>query len=125
MVALSVMNNVEIDVLGTGVLQPGYGQYKIDAPTLTWKEDRWLIGWAPWIGYGRTSMLESHLLLSHQGLTVFLRGPHKESDGQMYDLTGAEFFPPGCGRLVKAGEVIGMQFLVSNTGYPTTPCGGQ
>ena len=124
--AINGTTNIEIDVLGTGILTPSYGSRPSLATTsLYWPEDRWLLGWSPWIGFGRATILESHLILRHNGTSVFVRGPHKESDGQMYDLTGSEFFPTGTGRLVKAGETVGIEFLVSNTGYPLTPSGGQ
>src|SRR5258708_6889243 len=120
------MTNVEVDTLGTGVLAPPSGtppQYA--NVTLTWSEDRFLIGWAPWIGYGKQCEIESHLILYAGGHQIFLRGPHKESGNQIYDYTGSDFFPAGYGRFVPKGTVITLQFLVSNTAFPGVPIGGQ
>ncbi len=120
------MQSVEVDILGTDVLKPALGQIQTENADLTWPEDRYLIGWSPWIGYGKGSVLESHFILIHNGTQLFLRGPHKENPVTMYDCAAtAEFFPAGTGRLVHAGEKVSVQFLVLDTGSQPGQIGGQ
>ncbi len=123
---VAAMQNVEVDVVGTGVLKPDLGKIQTQELDIIWQEDRYLIGWAPWIGYGKGSVLESHFILMHNGVQLFVRGPHKENSSVMYDCANpSEFFPDGTGRLVRAGEKVTMQFLVLNTGSQPGQIGGQ
>ncbi len=120
------MYHVEIDFLNTPVLAPVSGSPPVfNYQQLTWPEDRFLIGWAPWMGFGKGSELESHLILYAAGVQCFLRGPHKEGSPEMYDITGSEFFPEDFGRFVPKGGVITIEFCYSNTSVPGTPVGGQ
>ncbi len=120
------MYHVEVDFVNTPVLAPASGAPPVfNYQAFSWPEDRFLIGWDPWMGFGKQSELESHIVLYAEGIQLFLRGPHKESPNQMYDITGAEFFPSGYGRFVPKGGVITLEFLYSNTSSPGVPVGGQ
>ena len=120
------MNPIQVDRLGTGVLSPNLGQIATETQQITWPENRWLVGWSPWIGYGRGTVLESHLILFHGTTQLFVRGPHKEGPSFMYDCaSNCDFFPSGSARFVKAKEVVSIQFLVSNTGSNPPAVGGQ
>lgn len=123
---MSTLTEIQVSRLGTAVLRPTDGKFATVRVELEWPEDRYLIGWSPWIGYGHGSVLESHLILLHDQEQLFVRGPHKESGAVMYDEAQiADFFPAGTGRLVKAGEKVALEFLVVNIGTPPAKMGGQ
>lgn len=125
-----MMVNIEIDFVTTpvGSDQTPAGHTDINIP-VTWPEDRWLLGWGPWVGWGKGSVGEGHLALLITGpdggfLPLFMRGPHKESNAVMYDLAACcDFFPSGYARFVKAGEQLILQLHYSNLG--TDPFGIQ
>lgn len=121
------MNRVEVDILGTKVLWVKAGEAAVvERNTLTWPEPRWLIGWAPWMGYGSTHCFESHYMLQHNGTSLFVRGPHRDSGATMYDeAKGSEFFPPDHGRYVAAGEPVSTEFLINPLGPIGSLVGGQ
>lgn len=113
--------NVETDVLYTDVLSPVSGQRLSAEVPLNWLEDRYLIGWSPWLGFGHGNVIEAHCILIHRSAgkpdaQLFLRGPHKETN-VMYDLCRADFFPAGHGRFIPKGDQVLISFLVANVSY--------
>ena len=114
------MTNVLYDYLPTDGVVPvlGEGPVVTTSAPLTWPQNRWLIGWSPWIGVARGTIFEGHLILLVNGARIFLRGRHKEVDA-MYDVgKSPDFFPFGYGVFVPAGTPIALQLLATNTGTP-------
>jgi hypothetical protein len=114
-----LMQNVEVDFLVTDIVQKSDTVYK----QLTWTEDRWVIGWGPWIGVNKGNVFEGHLALSHvitsdpEVVTgLFMRGPHKENEAAYDYAQNCDFFPEGTGRLVKAGEPMVLTLHCTDTG---------
>jgi hypothetical protein len=119
--------DVQVDFVETVVLRPIYNQAPlvINVPLAhPWTQARHIIGWSPWVGLNRGSIVEGHLILRVNSQQVFLRGPHKEAGLAMYDETGADFFPAGTGYPVRPGDQVSIQFLLSNTSN-ANPAGGQ
>jgi hypothetical protein len=123
------MLNVEVDFLVTDVVLKTDTVYaRFTAP-----EDRWVIGWGPWVGVDKGNVFEGHLALSHVAAAdgtvtgLFMRGPHKEADSVMYDVAGnCDFFPTGTGRFVKAGDQLLLTLHCTDTGsLPPQPFGVQ
>jgi hypothetical protein len=119
------LTNVEPDFLCTDVLTSTI-KPTIQEKELSWPEDRYVVGWNPWIGYGKGGEFESHLILLHEipgpngtppiDVQLFARGPHKENQSVMYDeAKSSDFFRANEGRLVLVGEKVKIQFLISNT----------
>jgi hypothetical protein len=116
------MTNIEVGFLVTPLAQSETPNTDVNE-SLTWPEDRWLIGWGPWIGVDKGNVFEGHLALLHipqadpsLGGALFMRGPHKEIPSA-YDYAGQlDFFPAGCGRFIKAGDTILLQLHYTDTG---------
>jgi len=115
------MISVEVDTIALAGGKP-LGQAVLtklliqQSDPLLWPQDRYLIGWAPWIGFGKGSVLECHLMLFHRDQSIFLLGPHKENSSVVYDCTRPDFFPSGYGRLIKTGEPLSVQLVANPTG---------
>lgn len=121
------MQAIEVDMIGGPVLWVNGGDPPAtQVETLTWPEARYLLGWAPWMGYGSQSCFESHYMLLHNDTQLFVRGPHRDSAAVMYDeARTSEFFPSGYGRYVRAGEPIQVELLVNPLTAVGVPVGAQ
>jgi len=102
---------------GSVMLIPATGVVQTQDTQVVWSQDRYILGWSPWIGWDRGAIMESHLALFVGSKRVFLRGAHKENSSVFYDeAKSSEFFPSGYGFLVPAGTPVILQFSCHSTG---------
>jgi hypothetical protein len=114
------MQNILDDFIVTDLLKQDGTIYKV----LTWHENRYLIGWGPWLGCDKDNVFEGHLALNYfpgpDPVPVFMLGPHKEASSKMYDEAGGmeKFFPSGYGIFISAGSEILLELHGTDTGSP-------
>jgi len=89
---------------------------------ITWPQNRWLIGWGPWLGCDKDNLFEGHLALNYypgpNPQPIWMLGPHKESSAKMYDEAGGKekFFPSGYGIFISAGSEVLLELHGIDTG---------